>query len=94
MKLQQYMKKTRLERIQYESARIVTGLSSVSIDKLIKEIGRLSLSDRRLFQKAVLMYKIINGLTPDYISNIKPPYVYERTEYSLKNAADISVLSI
>ena len=44
-------------RIQYETARIVTGLTrSVSIDKLIKEIGWLSLSNKRLFQKAVLMY--------------------------------------
>ena len=86
--------KTRLERIQYEAARIVTGLTrSVSIDKLIKEIGWLPLSDRRLFQKAVLMYKIINGLAPEYISNIMPPFVSERTEYSLRNAADISVLS-
>ena len=84
--------KTRLARIQHEAARIVTGLTrSVSIDKLIKEIGWLSLSDRRLFQKAVLMYKIINGLAPEYISNIMPPFVSERTEYSLRNAADISV---
>ena len=90
----QHMKKIRLERIQYEAARIVTGLTrSVSIDKLIKEIGWLSISDRRLFQKAVLMYKIINGLAPEYISNIMPPFVSERTEYSLRNAADISVLS-
>ena len=81
----------RLERIQYEAARIVTGLTrSVSIDKLIKEIGWLSLSDRRLFQKGVLMYKIINGLAPEYIM---PPFVSERTEYSLRNAADIFVLS-
>ena len=39
------------------------------------------------------MYKIINGLAPEYISNIMPPFVSERTEYSLRNAADISVLS-
>ena len=80
--------------IQYEAARIVTGLTrSVSIDKLIKEIGWWSLSNRRLFQMAVLMYKIINGLAPEYISNIMPAFVSERTEYSLRNAADISVLS-
>ena len=85
-------KKTRLERIQYEAARIVTGLTrSVSIDKLVKEIGWLSLLNSLLFQKAVLMYKIINGLAPNYISNIMPPFVSERTEYSLRNA-DISVL--
>ena len=51
--------KTRLEQIQYEAARVVTGLTrSVSIDKLVKEIGWLPLSERRLFQKSVLMYKI------------------------------------
>ena len=51
--------KTKLERIQYESARLVTGLTrSVSIENLIKEIGWLSLSDRRHFQKAVTMFKI------------------------------------
>ena len=86
-------KKNRLERIQYEAARIVTRLArSVSIDKRLKEIGWLSLSDRR-FQKAVLLYKTIKGLAPEYICNIMPPFVSERTEYSLRNAADISVLS-
>ena len=60
--------KTRLERIQYKAARMVTGLTrSVSIDKLTKEIGCLSLSERRLFQKVVLMYKIISGLAPEFI---------------------------
>ena len=39
------------------------------------------------------MYKIINGLAPEYISNIMPPFGSERTEYSLRNAADLSVLS-
>ena len=58
--------KTRPERIQSEATRIVTGLTkSVSIDKLIKEIGWLSLLDRCLFQKVVLMYNIINGLAKE-----------------------------
>ena len=40
--------KENLERIQYEAARIVTGLTrSVSIDNLMKEIGWVSLADRR-----------------------------------------------
>jgi hypothetical protein len=38
--------------MQYEAARIVTGLTrSVSIDKLLNEIGWVSLSDRRKIQK-------------------------------------------
>ena len=62
-----------LAQIQYEAAVTVTWLTrSVSIDKLVKWIECLSLSDKLLFQKAVRMYKIINGLAPDYMSNIKP----------------------
>ena len=46
----QYEKK-QLERIQYEAARLVTGLTiSVSTEKLVKEIGWLSLSDSRNLQ--------------------------------------------
>ena len=82
----------RLERIQYEAARIITGLTrSFFIGKFIKEIGWLSISDRRLFQKAVFMFKITNGLAPEYIFIIMPPFVSERTEYNPRNATNISV---
>ncbi len=41
-----------LDKIQYDAARIVTGLTrSVSINNLLKEIGWVSLSDRRKLQK-------------------------------------------
>lgn len=84
--------KTRLEQVQYEAARVVTGLTrSVSINELIKEIGWLSLSDRRLFQKAVLMFKIKNGIAPEYVSNLMPPLVADRTVYNLRNVDDITV---
>ena len=65
--------KKKLEQIQYEAARLVNGLTrSVSVEILIKEIGWLSLSDRRLFQKAVTMFEIKNGLAPEYITNFCP----------------------
>lgn len=86
--------KTRLEQIQYEAARIVTGLTrSVSINNLVKEIGWLSLSERRSFQKAVLMYKIKNGIAPVYVCNLMPPLVADRTSYNLRNVEDITVLN-
>ncbi|WAR04253.1 hypothetical protein MAR_019622 [Mya arenaria] len=44
--------KENLEKLQYEAARIVTGLTrSVSIDNLMKEIGWVSLADRRKIPK-------------------------------------------
>ena len=77
--------KTKLERIKYEAVRLVTGLTrSVSIENLIKEIGWLSLFDRRHFQKAVNMFKIKNGLAPDYLNNLLPPLVSDRTPYNLR----------
>ena len=42
----------KLDKLEYEAARIVTGLTrSVSIANLNKEIGLLSLRDRRKLQK-------------------------------------------
>ena len=83
----------KLEQIQYEAARLVTGLTrSVSIEKRIKEVGSLSLSDRRLFQKAITMFKIQNGLAPDYLTNLLPPLVAERTSYNLRNASNVSTV--
>lgn len=43
--------KQALEKLQYEAARIVAGLTrSVSFDKLMKEIGWISLKDHRIMQ--------------------------------------------
>ena len=85
--------KTKLERIHYEAARLVTGLTrSVSIENLIKEIGWLSLSDRRHFQKGVTMFKIKNGLAPDYLNILLPPLVSDRTPYNLRNASNVSTV--
>ena len=48
--------KESLEKIQNEAARIVTGLTrSVSLENLYSEIGWLSLSDRRRYQKLVIV---------------------------------------
>ena len=45
-----------LEKLQYEAARIVTGLTrSVSLENLYKECGWPSLAIRRKYQKLYLM---------------------------------------
>ncbi len=47
-----------LEKLQYEAARVVTGLTrSVSIFNLLKEIGWVSLKDRRKFRNLLLYTK-------------------------------------
>ena len=62
-----------LEKLQYDAARTVTGLTrSVSIENLIKEIGWVSLSDRRKKQKLILIFKHKNGDLPSYLNEIMP----------------------
>ena len=58
-----------LEKIQIEAARIATGTTKlVSIENLCSEIGWETLETRRKKQKLVLFYKMVNNLTPLYLS--------------------------
>ena len=83
-----------LDKIQNEAARITTGVTrSISLFNLYKEIGWLKLSDRRKYQKLILTFKIIHDLTPNYLSEIFPPHVGNRTEYPLRNASNIEVIA-
>ena len=67
-------------RLQNEAARIVTRLTrSVSLDNLYRECGWVPFSVKRHEQKLSFMYKVVNGLSPDYIRDIIPPYVRELT---------------
>ena len=66
--LHQAWEKKNLDKIQIEAARIVTGITrSASINKIYKETEWLTLENRRKYQKLILIYKIINGLTPEYL---------------------------
>ena len=62
-----------LDKIQLDAARIVTGLTrSTKITLLLKEIGWVSLDDRRNIQKLVLVYKHNKGALPQYLKDIFP----------------------
>jgi hypothetical protein len=59
-----------IESVQYESARIVTGLrKGTSRDKLYGELGWDSLQNRRKKQQLILMFKALEGELPNYITN-------------------------
>ena len=58
----QYLKE-QIDKIQIESARIVTGCTKLaSLDDLAKEAGWESLQDRRLKHKLILYFKMVKGL--------------------------------
>ena len=81
-----------LDKIQNEAARIVTGLTrSVSLNKLYKECGWLSLAERRRQQKLSFMFKAHSDLLPTYISDLMPPLVRNVSNYPLRNMNNYSV---
>jgi hypothetical protein len=82
----------RLERMQIEGARIVTGLSTyASFDSIYKETGWATLSTRRKVKKLLLVYKIVNKEAPDYLYELVPPLVSANVNYNLRNSHNIHV---
>ena len=82
--------KTKLESIHNEAGRIVSGATKLcSIEKLLTELGWDILQERRRKHKLIILYKIVNGLTPNYLSDLLPPLVGDNNPYSLRNANDI-----
>ena len=76
-----------IEKLQNEAARIVTGLTrSISLENLYKECGWEALSLRRKISKTCFMYKVSNGLVPQFIKELIPPLVGNRSQYQLRNS--------
>ena len=60
---------TEIEKVQMEAGRIVSGTTKlVSLASLYNELGWEELSSRRRKQKRVLFYKMINRLSPNYLT--------------------------
>ena len=74
-----------LESVQVEAGRIITGLRvNSSKTKLYEELGWELLYKRREKHKFILMYKIINGHTPNYLSDLVQPYTENVHNYNLR----------
>ena len=80
-----------LESIQLAAARIITGaMSRTSHSKIYEETGWETLSERRRKQKLVLMFKIVNGLAPEYLCNLIPQTAGERNAYNIRSRQTIT----
>jgi hypothetical protein len=76
-----------LEKVQRQAAILCTGAYKLtSHDKLLNELGWEHLTTRRKFHRLTMLYKIVNNLTPSYLSTIKPLHVSDITTYRLRNA--------
>jgi hypothetical protein len=79
-----------LEQVQRRAALLCTGaFKRSSYKKLLDELGWESLEDRRKKAKLILMFKIINNLTPNYLKELIPPQVLDATNYNLRNRQHI-----
>ena len=76
----------KLEKIQLEAARIVTGLTTfASKDSLYFETGWETLVNRRETRKLTTFYKIHNKLCPPYLFNCLSPVTSDVNSYNLRN---------
>ena len=80
----------KLQKLQNRAARVLTFSSyDTNADVLIEKLGWKKLSSQRQFQKAVMVYKSLNGLAPDYMHSMfvnrdsVNPYSLRNTENKL-----------
>ena len=80
----------KLDSIQSAAMRLVSGSPHRSnIQSLYIELGWENLQERRKQQKLIMMYKILNNHTPDYLKSLIPPLVGNTMKYQLQNQSDI-----
>ena len=57
--------------------------------ELLGELGWETLQERRSKHKLIIFYKILNGLTPEYLSALMPPLVSDTNPYNLRNSDNV-----
>ena len=76
-----------IEIIQMETARIATGaIRPVSLDILSKETGWESLHKRRYKHKMCHFYKMVNDLTPTFLTSLIPSTVENTSAYHIQDS--------
>jgi hypothetical protein len=84
----------KIENVQSEAARIVTGGTKLtSIQKLCEETGWEKLLERREKHKLILLYKIVNNQAPGYLINVLPDRVVNRHNHNTRQSANILEIS-
>jgi hypothetical protein len=81
----------KLENVQIEAARIVTGGTRlVSINSLYKETGLGDVTGKTgKSPKKIYFYKMVNGLVPPYLSAIVPCNFESIHDYNTRQAVSI-----
>ena len=84
----------KLDQLQLEAARIVTGLPIFASSILIyKELSWESLTERRKRRKLQMFYNIQNNNAPMYLCDLIPPSIQSTTVYPLRYGCTNFILS-
>ena len=84
--------KDELDKIQNEAARICSGTTKlISLYNLSNEIGWESLENRRKKHKLKMFYKMVNNISPPYLSSLVPSSVSAHSRYNLRNTQNLQV---
>ena len=85
--------KQELGKIQAEAARIVTGaIKLVSLHALFDEVNWEPLEARRMKHRLLLLYKMFNNLSQEYLSSLIHPTINNISRHNLRNAHNIQTL--
>ena len=84
-----------IEFVRYQSAIAVTGAMKgiTSRARLLEELAWEDMKTRRSMHKLVLYFKIVNNLTPNYLLNLLPQTVQQRSGLSLRYALNFNSIS-
>ena len=81
----------KIEQIQHEAARIITGLPKCSsLESLYFETGWEPLHSRRRRRNLNMFYKIRNNNAPSYLCDYLLPFERNENAYNLRNQTDYS----
>ena len=84
-----------IEHVQYQAATVVVGaMKGTSRVRLLEKLAWEDMKTRRSIHKLILYFKIVNKLTPNYLSNLLPQTVQQRSGLSLRNASDFSPFGV
>ena len=73
----------KLQKLQNRAARAITKSSyDVSVNHLLASLRQDNLAKRRKKLKATLMFKILNGLAPDYLQDL---LLIRTSQYNVRN---------
>ena len=79
-----------LEKLNLDAIRTICGsVRGTSHEKLYQETGLCPLAERRKQHKLCIFYKMVHGLTPNYLSVQIPNTVYQANRYNLRNANNL-----